>query len=50
MKFFFSGNQIEVVYCYICPGILFDEQVNFKMCEQVLADAARRAFGEMMHR
>ena len=42
-KFHIGENEIDIVQCYKYLGVIFDEYLNFKQCEETLADAAARA-------
>ena len=44
-KFQIGESELSIVPSYKYLGAMFDENLNFKDCEQILADAAGRGWG-----
>ena len=42
-KFYLSNFELEIVNKYKYLGVIFDEYLNFKLCEETLAESAGRA-------
>ena len=49
-KFHIGKNEIHIVQCYKYLGVIFDEYLNFRQCEESLADAAGKALGGLIHK
>ena len=49
-KFTTGENELKIVHSYKYLGVLFDEYLNFKECEEILADAAGRALGSVIYK
>ena len=49
-NFQIGKSELKVVQSYKYLGVIFDEHLNFKLCEKTLADAAGKALGGMIHK
>ena len=49
-KFLIGESELDIVSFYRYLGVIFDEYLNFKQCEEILADAAGRALGGVIHK
>ena len=49
-KFDIGKNKMHIVQCYKYLGVIFDEYLNFKQCEETPANAAGRTLGGLIHK